>query len=951
MTAEHAQAFRIGTSEDRWITINTEHFKIIFPESQKSLGLHYAKTAEKNLQDLSKIFTDIPPVITIIINDSTDVSNGYATVLPYPHIMIYPVQIGEESSLSEAGEWANELLVHEMTHILQLYPARNFYEYLKPVFGSIIAPNLLMPTWWKEGMAVEIETLYSSRGRLRSSFQSAVTRAFQQDSRLERFTLAQANESMMKWPYGNLPYYWGSYIFSDLVHERETKGLTTLVERQAERIPFFIDAPMIELTGGTYDTTFKKAQNSLVQLTQEQIGAIKTTEVTSSIPVDKNLRSSRQPRFTEDGNWLGLIGTDDKETRLRIFEKKNIENSKAQWQEVKFEKPITGDLESFVFAPKSSKIYFTKLEPRNARETFSEVYEADLKTGEQKKITTDRRARQLAISPDGSKLAFISVANGSTDLALLHLASERVEFIHTEKLQNRVNGVTFLSETEILFSVRDASGEQFQYIKNRATDTSREVQLDSQLRFPIFKNNQLYFVSDKTGVLNIYKTASTKTGFSAATAVTNVITGVQSFDVNPKTKTMAYTQITSNGLQVVESEWPLVPPLLKTIDRFARIRFPTSRASPPLETVDLKAEDDYSPWSYLVPKYWIPFIGTSSANNGVYVQALTSGMDPLQTHLYQAQISYDTALARAGYNIQYTNQIWPWGYQLSADQSQQMLGSTNLIVEKRNSAIGIIPDVFKWNKNLTLAFGPTYSAHHIDPILNAVPTTEHVGAFASAAYSSVEQKPFQYYPMSGWTGFGHLARYSALQDWGSAHQSFSRFTGAGSYYFSDGLPRNHLAYFKANLFYIPENVASRYGMSNTVFPTSADSARPEFMLRGYKSGQFFGSQLATVSAEYRVPILDIFRGSGSDPFFVRHITGALVTDGLTVKGNGLTEDQATNVLEFGSSFWSAGAELRLNTTIGYMLPVTFVLGGYVPFSTTYSKSAAVAMSLQIGGLN
>ncbi len=946
VAAQRVQAFRIGTNEQRWITTTTEHFKIIYPENQKNLGLHYAKTAEKNLQDLRTIFTEIPPTITVIINDSTDLSNGYATVLPYPHIMIFPVQVGEESPLSEAGEWANELFVHELTHILQLYPSRGFYKALKPVFGSIIAPNLLMPVWWKEGMAVEIETQFSPRGRLRSSYQSAVTRSFQLDDRLDQFTLAQANESLMKWPYGNLPYYWGSYIFSDVVQDREKKGLGLLVERQAERLPYFIDAPVIELTGGTFDALFKKAQSSVVQLTQEQIGSINTTDVTVATPVDLSLRSSRQPHYTSDGNWLAFIGTDDKETRIRIYEKK------PNWQEMKFVKPIGGDLESFVFHPNKSKIYFTKFEKRNLRDNFSEVYEADLQSGEQKQISTDRRARQLAMAPDGTKLAFISTANGTTDLAILHLPSERVEFIHSEKLQNRVNGVTFLNNNEVLYSVRDSNGGQFQYVKNIDTSSSHEVQVDPNLRFPLYKNNQLYFVSDKTGVLNVYKSASAKS-FGTPSPVTNLLTGAQSFDINPKAKTIAYTQITSSGFQVVEADLPLVTPNLKTIDTFARIRYPTNQASPDYPANVVKNEDDYSPWSYLIPKYWIPFIGTSSSDNGVYIQALTSGMDPLQTHIYQAQLSYDTALARAGYFVQYTNAVWPWAYQLSADQLQQIFGSTNLIVEKRNASIGIIPDVFKLNKNLTLGFGPQYAAHHIDSAATpgVVPTTEHVGAFVSAAYSTTEQKPFQYYPMSGWTGFGHLARHTALQDWGPFHQSFTRFTGAATYYHSNWLPKNHLAFFKANLLYIPETIASRYGTSNSVFPTSADSARPEFMLRGYKSGQFFGTQLATVSAEYRVPILDIFRGSGSDPFFVRHVTGAIVTDGLTVKGTGLTESQATNVLEFGTAFWSAGAELRLATTIGFMLPLTFVLGGYVPLNTTYSKSAAVAMSLQIGGFN
>lgn len=946
-------AYRIGTTEQNWTTLHTEHFEIIYPQSQKALGLHYAKTAEHNLADLKLIFKEIPEKITVIINDSTDFSNGYSTVIPFAHIMIYPVPVGEESPLSESGEWANELFVHELTHILQLYPSREFYRLLKPIFGTIIAPNLLMPIWWKEGMAVEVETQYSARGRLRSSYQSAVTRSFYLDSKLSEFSLAQANESLMRWPYGNLPYYWGSYLFSDLVQEREKKGLNYLVERQAERLPYFIDAPVVELTGGSFDALFKKTQQNLMAIAQDQIGALKSTEVTANIVIAPNLRTSRQPHYSPDGTKLAFIGTDDLETRIRMYQKSSAANSATPvWQEIKSKKAITGDLESFVFHPTQNKIYFVKAEKRNPRDTFTEIYEANLDSGEQKQITTNRRTRQIAIAPDGSKLAFISSANGKTELALLHLPAARVEFIHAEKIQNRINGVTFTGPDEIFFTVRDQAGEQFQYVQNLTTSKTHEEQIDTHLRFPFYKNNVLYFVSSKTGVLNVYKSQMAKNSFLAPTAMTNLLTGAQSFDVNPKTKTLVYTQIASNGFQVVESDWPLVTPQLKTLNVYPRNRYPEYQ---PPATDDgstlqakIKDEEEYAPGSYLIPKFWVPFFGTSSTDNGIYFQALTMGFDPLQTHNYQAQLSYDTALKRGGYFFQYTNSVLPWAWQLSADQSPQIFGSANLIVEKRNSSIAILPDVFSWNKNLSLAFGPSYSAASTP---STVPTTEHAGAFATTAYSSIEQKPFEYYPMTGWTGLVKVERNIALQDWGPLHQSYSRITGAASLYYSKGLHKNHTGYFKANLLYIPETMALRYGTSNSVFPTTADSARPEFMLRGYKSGQFFGNQLASVTAEYRMPIIDIFRGSGSDPFFVKHVTGAVVADGLTLKGSGLTENDVSNVINFGDSFWSAGAELRLATTIGYMLPVTFVLGGYVPLSPAYSKSAAIAMSLQIGALN
>ena len=125
-----ANAYRVGFNYETWQTYETEHFKIIYSAQQQDLGRYYSNIAEDAYQKLATLFQFQPSKIVVVINDSTDAANGYATVVPYPLIMIYPVQTQNEGGLAEAGEWAKELFTHELTHIFQLYPANGFYNYL-----------------------------------------------------------------------------------------------------------------------------------------------------------------------------------------------------------------------------------------------------------------------------------------------------------------------------------------------------------------------------------------------------------------------------------------------------------------------------------------------------------------------------------------------------------------------------------------------------------------------------------------------------------------------------------------------------------------------------------------------------------------------------------------------------------------------------------------------------
>jgi hypothetical protein len=223
------------------------------------------------------------------------------------------------------------------------------------------------------------------------------------------------------------------------------------------------------------------------------------------------------------------------------------------------------------------------------------------------------------------------------------------------------------------------------------------------------------------------------------------------------------------------------------------------------------------------------------------------------------------------------------------------------------------------------------------------------GYYAQTIYKTFEQKVFQYFPMSGWGAALRYENMTAQKNLGLNLGDYSQAIGTVTSYFSKWLPEDHGMMFKIDGLYNFDQISSRFGTSNTQFPIAADGLVSQFALRGYQAGQFFGSQLFSGTAEYRFPVKKIHRGSGTDPFFVKTLTGAVIVDGLAAKGFGVNEFNALIPIKLSEQFWNAGIEGRLSTTIGYFIPMNFILGYYLPFSAAYAKSGQTALSLQLGG--
>ena len=147
----------------KWLQINTEKFKIIYPASYGEEGILFAKSLEKSFSKLTTLFPDNKFKIPVIIHSYSSQSNGYVSWAP-KRMEIFPAP--EQNSIPlDAIE---QLAIHEGAHVFQMTSMNvGFSKAMGFVFGEQFLGALaaLLPLWYLEGGAVFAETALTESGR------------------------------------------------------------------------------------------------------------------------------------------------------------------------------------------------------------------------------------------------------------------------------------------------------------------------------------------------------------------------------------------------------------------------------------------------------------------------------------------------------------------------------------------------------------------------------------------------------------------------------------------------------------------------------------------------------------------------------------------------------------------------------------------------------------------
>lgn len=947
-----------------WKTFRTDHFEVIFPQTHEELAREYAAQAERSHSILAPIFGEAPDRTLLILDDSTDATNGLATAIPQATIYVNPALPTGGDALGHAGNWAQGLVIHEYTHILNIEPTRGFMTPLRWIFGSIVRPNALLPRWYLEGLAVEVESRFTNFGRLRSTYYEGLIRSLVSEKQWGTEDISQINETRTpSIPLGARPYFYGAWLWHHLVKKKGTDPIKTLNESYAGQIPFFLNDPVAEVADKNWSALLDDMYEDLGAKSEDQLRVLESAPRSAPLLPDgerDDILSQESPAVSPDGLKLAFIElSKNDEPRLVILQRDSLETS---WNQAK---PVEGPSQQGVrrigWSPDSQTLVHDGIDTFRRFNSFSDLFLYDLKEKQTQRLTRGARVFEPTYSRDAKTIVAVRFENGYhqvikvavTEKAMgrkeTQAGAARIVVLYQAPLQHRLASPVSITAREVVFSERDLKGRDKLWKLN--LDTREKSAFDTDLksvRTIGSASTDLLVASEDTGVSNLYVVSL---GTGQAKPVSFTRTHIAEGAYSSRDRSVIASELTALGHRLVQTPLPSKTVALPNVTSItAKDWAPPSETeseapqSPDPKGPDLAhaATEDYSALSHLLPKYWIPFF--SIIPEGYFFQASIRGEDPLKKHVYNGDISYDTLTSRTSGSLVYVNQTTPVALSVTAADIYTYLYANEQTV--RSSQLGLGSSFFlpglanNWRGRLGWNYFLTQN-----PAISTGAVRQ--GPYVGFSYSNLAQRGEQITPEN--QGEARVQHTHFLGGLGQI--DFPQTTADLVYYWHPGIWDRHTLMFRSNSSFSPDNRSILLGTTPAGGEFSASLIQTRYITRGYPPGEFLGWSIATGNFEYAFPLNRVYSGSDIKPLFSRVWSAAFVFDALTLDGGYF--DRNTRRLQrtrMGKFYYGAGAEVRVDTTLFYHLPATFRFGLYNGFDDAAYGAVWPFFGMNIVGL-
>jgi Tol biopolymer transport system component len=904
--------------DPRWKykVLTSPHFELLYREDHAALAKRYIIASERAFDLLMPIFKEGPSKTYVLLRDDTDSANGLADFLPYPRIVIFPVLPSQADTIDEYGDWPLEVMIHEYAHILNMYPAHSFYWPFKFIFGSVVRPNAMLPRWYLEGLAVNLESQLSTHGRLRATDTAAAARAYFLGGRFKNEDIATINEADGKtWPYGARPYLFGGWWWNEAHKRKGTEGIYTLNQNFSRRLPFFINGPIEEQLGASAGELFHQTLNELSAQAKRETDAVAAAGgQTSTDEIDSKKGDAGAFAVSPSGNrlvyWLGLI-----DEGSFAFLRERGQPARKLFRTVGTYRIAWINENSFIF---------DQVDARNPYVAYRDLYRYDIKTDQITRLTNGLRAQEAAVSPNGLWVAFIQNDAGRNKLSIMEVSGRSPRVLVQGNLNQRLASPEFLSDGEILFTGRTVNGEEKIYSYNLGNKRRQVWNSTLKSAQALRRTPAGMLVSDAgTGIRNIYRVQADQ-----AQALTNTATSIQFADFDPIAKTVVINELTPNG------------PRLKAVPlhdaKPPNITLAKLDPAPALSPTKVSThESSFNPIKYLVPRYLIPMI--YPVEEGVIVQGLTNAQDPLERNTLSLSGSYDTLTKKTSYGVGYLNSSLTTNIGTSYSNYHSYLGASGRVIDSQDARLefsGPVGNRFTnwwlagmWSETESVVnnyrrIGPTAGFSYDG--MNS-PYNERFGWHAEFAHT-------QFLEQDGYLAYGrssaHLANVIRL----GRHKVGLQVRGA----VAPDMP------FRYVLDLGDRSVGGNYLVNLT---------NSQFLLRGYQSGTFVGRKIVNGNLEWVSPASEIAKGFGTFPLFLRNVELAAFFDTMAVDGAAYDDRFNLYVRSRLREFYSgAGGEVRINTSVAYHVPLVFTLGLYYGLKDEYTGGFTTFLAVGLGSL-
>jgi Tol biopolymer transport system component len=906
-----------------WKTIESENFRLTFPSELETIAqrtVQYLEEAHRILSPLLLWKPEYKPQVLLI--DNSDEANGMAAPIARFGIVLWSTPPENWYGTSYYDDWLRFLVVHEYTHFLNMDATASFWKPLRYVFGDALLPNSIWPAWMLEGLAVYMETRFTQAGRGRSPYYEMVLRSAVEEEVLDTskfVTLDKVNGTNPYFPGGDTRYQFGYHLMNQIASQHGDETLGLMSERSSKRIPFFINDNLKTITGKDWADFWNDWIVQTRSRVQAELQKIQTQPLSTYTSITENSHeiSNRVTgsAVSPDGKWIAytLASSDQREgLYLRELETGNTQrlNDKNSGIGLKF-------------TPDSKFLICSESRRKNQFNLFSDLEIYDLEKNSRKWLTDELRARDPDISPDGKWVVFSQTGHGVTGLALapLNYNSDGYELGEIQKrftppLYDIASNPRFSPDgTRVYFSLHPNGKSQEDLMEWDFNSEKITVLVSDGFynRYPTFDSQgRLYFISNGTGVDNLYRYhAPSRTGLM----VSNVKSGIN-FPTFPShgDSTHFYASLFSTSGWNLAKFKLLDQPIPKNSVTLERPPAPKKEKGTTQDN-PAKAEppyvvQDYSAFPTLLPRIWSPLVGFDST--GVSLGAELFGFDAVNRHRYLLAAAYQTGLGTLDAYGLYSNRslgpAWNLVGNLQTTSLTQNLGSFSYSRQLNVGTSVSYPFLYTYS-SLTPSIGLNFEK--IDHYRQAnLPDQESFGNIDGLlSFSNLEYSNLSISPEGGrLTQFGSRYSFNGRESvWKFLLLEQENFRISPHSVLSPSLKAMWSSHLSSEL---PSTAASLQGRnSQQLLGAFSRDSLDRLSIRGYP-GRLYFSRAATVTAiDFRFPIARIFRGWGTQPFFLDNLYGLAFIEGSYFPYSG-------------TLLPSAGSGLRLSTEI-FFLPITF----------------------------
>lgn len=919
-----------------WQTVSSLHFEVIYPKKHSAFAVATLNRLEFAFEQLQHSWQPPSRKIPVVIRLDTDLPNGYATILPYPHIVIFPLAPPLQESIGEYSDWLYELCLHELIHIFTFEQRHGLAKGLFYVFGNILTPNILLPRWWLEGVAVDGESLYSEAGRMRSYYQHGFIRALQNEPKWTNASLASINEFRVnEWPYGNRPYLYGALLWNELSQTKKTSFGGDIHRTTGGRLPYLLSSPIAQHSDfEDLDLALQKTKESIHQKVEAQKQALQVKPLSTPEVVTSNKWvEAHNPSLSYDGKkLLFLVRLKDLGKGLILVER----DSPAQSFDITTAKALIGELDDLgsqstsiplpdsasastiqrvSWMPNSNSFVYDLVSPANRFEMRSDVWLYDLKTKKAKRLTRNLGAREPSVSPKGDKIAFVKLNPYGHSLGVLDLKTKAIQTWYFKK-DSDLHWPTWVDNQTLVATVKNRNQEDLWLI--RAQGPVQQISSPCQRnRYPEVRSNSLWVTCDLNGVWNIYQITAFGETRSKFEARTHLVSGAQSHAWDPTSKTLWFTQMGTNGFELASlSPTGDLGPLPKISPLFEK-DYPTLKIPDFTSSENAAAPpQNYRPWGYLLPQYWIPFI--FSSDKSVAYMISTGSADPVGRHAYQANILFDQVTQAVNYNFSYANQTQWAPFQVFALKEVSFLSDPSLLTKIEMQGLAV--DLPIWDSPFYQTSLMLLKADR--RFLSA--ESEQLEMRARWSYSFLQGSARYPIPVRGRQLSFEVSKIRQDRDPQDLHVA----QVVAQYFHGSPLGYQGVNRWQLRGYYLDNNRAT----TNFVQTQSWQIGNSQVgaIMRGYVTGAFFAPKLAILNFEHWLPGLRVDKGSSWLSSYFHQIHFGLVSDHIVLDGLAYTHANPGYIRSRANAVYSSlGTETVWDFNLGYHFDIKLVLGYYL----------------------